>query len=86
MTSVQRQAVNNGHYFWVPRVVVVHKFDCTCIWIDFEYQRTRGSCLLDHPPEKSHSNRKLLFGCLGAYLKLSELGMDRKKVSRDWVQ
>jgi len=29
MTSEQRPPVNNGHYFGVPRVVVVHKFDCT---------------------------------------------------------
>jgi hypothetical protein len=27
MTSEQRPTVNNGHYFWVPRVVVVHRFD-----------------------------------------------------------
>ena len=28
MTSEQRSPVNSGHYFWVPRVVVVHRFDC----------------------------------------------------------
>ncbi len=28
MTSEQRPPVNSGHCFWVPRVVVVHKFDC----------------------------------------------------------
>ncbi len=28
MTSEQRPPVNNGHYFWVPRVVVIHRFDC----------------------------------------------------------
>jgi hypothetical protein len=28
MTSEQRPIVYSGHYFWVPRVVVVHKFDC----------------------------------------------------------
>jgi len=27
-TSEQRPPVNNGHYFWVPKVIVVHKFDC----------------------------------------------------------
>ncbi len=27
-TSEQRPPVNNGHKFGVPRVVVVHKFDC----------------------------------------------------------
>ncbi len=29
MTSEQRPRVNNGHYFWVPRVIVVLRFDCT---------------------------------------------------------
>ena len=29
MTSEQRPPVNNSHYFGVPRVVVVHRFDCT---------------------------------------------------------
>ncbi len=29
MTSEQRPPVNNGHYFGVPRVVIVHKFDCS---------------------------------------------------------
>jgi len=28
MTSEQRPPVNNGHYLGVPRIVVVHKFDC----------------------------------------------------------
>jgi hypothetical protein len=27
MTSEQRPPVNNGHNIWVPRLVVVHKFD-----------------------------------------------------------
>jgi hypothetical protein len=27
-TSEQRPTVNNGHKFWVPRVVVVRRFDC----------------------------------------------------------
>ena len=27
-TSEQRPLVNNGHYFWVSRVVVIHWFDC----------------------------------------------------------
>jgi hypothetical protein len=31
MTSKQRPPVNNGHYFWVPRVVVVHRFECIYI-------------------------------------------------------
>ncbi len=26
--SEQRPPVNNGHYFWVPRMVVIHRFDC----------------------------------------------------------
>ncbi len=30
-TYEQRPHVNNGHNFWVPRVVVIHKFDCTMI-------------------------------------------------------
>jgi hypothetical protein len=25
---LQRPTVNNGHYFWVPREVVVRKFEC----------------------------------------------------------
>jgi hypothetical protein len=29
VTSEQQPPVNNGYYFWDPRVVVVHKFDCT---------------------------------------------------------
>ncbi len=29
MTSEQRPPVNNGHYFWVLRVAVVHRFDCS---------------------------------------------------------
>jgi len=29
MTSEQRPLVNNGQYFEVPRVVIVHKFDFT---------------------------------------------------------
>ncbi len=28
MTSDHRPPVNNGHYFWVPRVAVLRKFDC----------------------------------------------------------
>ncbi len=28
VNSEQQPPVNNGHYFWVPRVVVVHRFDC----------------------------------------------------------
>ena len=28
MISEQRPPVYNGHYFWVPRVVVVPRFDC----------------------------------------------------------
>jgi hypothetical protein len=28
MTSEQRPPVYSGHFFGVPRVVVVHKFDC----------------------------------------------------------
>jgi hypothetical protein len=27
--SEQRPFVNNDLYFWVPRVVVLHRFDCT---------------------------------------------------------
>ncbi len=30
-TSDQRPLVNTGHYFWVPSMVVVHKFDSTKI-------------------------------------------------------
>ncbi len=29
MTSKQRPPANNNHYFWVPRVIVEHRFDCT---------------------------------------------------------
>ena len=28
MTSEQRLPVNSGHSFWVPMVVIVHRFDC----------------------------------------------------------
>ncbi len=28
MTTEQRPLVNSGHFSWVPRVVVVHKFYC----------------------------------------------------------
>jgi hypothetical protein len=28
MTSEQRPPANNNHYFCVPRVVIVHRFDC----------------------------------------------------------
>jgi hypothetical protein len=28
MTSEHQPPVNNGHYFWVPRVAVLHMFDC----------------------------------------------------------
>ncbi len=31
MTSEQRPLVNNSHYFWVPRVIVVDRFDCNII-------------------------------------------------------
>ena len=27
-TSEQRPPVNNGHYFWVPRAVVIQRVDC----------------------------------------------------------
>ena len=34
MSSEQQPPVNNGHYFWVLRVVVVHRFEvifeCSC--------------------------------------------------------
>jgi len=30
MTSEQQLTVNNGHYFKVIRVVVAHRFDCSC--------------------------------------------------------
>ncbi len=33
MTSKQRPPVNNGHYFWVPMVVVVNRFDCIILTI-----------------------------------------------------
>jgi hypothetical protein len=29
ITSEQRPSVNNEHYFWVPIVNVVYRFDCT---------------------------------------------------------
>ena len=28
----ERRPVNSGHKFGVPRVVAVHKFDCTTKW------------------------------------------------------
>ncbi len=31
MISEQQPLVNNDHYFWVPRLVDVHKFDCMFI-------------------------------------------------------
>ena len=31
MASKQRPRVNNGHYFLVPRVAIVHKFDCNLL-------------------------------------------------------
>ena len=34
--------LNNGHYFWVPRVVVVHRFDCKDIFL-IVHTRTRMS-------------------------------------------
>ena len=34
-TCHQRPPVNNSHYFWVPRGVVVHRFDCIFILLDF---------------------------------------------------
>ena len=33
MTFEQRPLFYNGHYFWVPRVVVVHRFNCTSDWL-----------------------------------------------------
>ena len=33
MTSEQWPPVYNGHYFWVPRVVVVHRFNYTSDWL-----------------------------------------------------
>ena len=30
MTPEQRPPVNNGHCFWVPRVVVAEMFGCPC--------------------------------------------------------
>jgi hypothetical protein len=34
--------LSNGHFFLVPGVVVVHGFDCTCIFTNFKYKKLLG--------------------------------------------
>jgi hypothetical protein len=35
ITSEQRPPVNNGHHFWVPKALFVHRFDCNCFLFYF---------------------------------------------------
>ncbi len=66
MTSEQQSPVNNGHYFWVSRVIVVHRFDCICI------------CLLMTQHSYIHNN---LFPGLHITNSLTVVASDRDRAS-----
>ena len=48
VTSEQQPPVNNSHYYWVLRVFVVHRFDCTCFnWFRSHTFLTHFICVWD---------------------------------------
>ncbi len=49
MTSEQRPPVNNGHFFWVPGVVVTHMFDCT-FNVKIEQKKIRNILVWEYHP------------------------------------
>ena len=61
MTNEQRPPVNNGHYFWIPRVVVVHKFDRI------------SKAHLQNPNSKSYNTVKLGYNELHETMKICSL-------------
>ena len=59
MTSKQRPTVNNGDYFWVPGVVVIHRFDWSLAFLNLF---TSGLKIWLHTLEVLRNNQRHPYG------------------------
>ncbi len=64
MISDQRPPVNNGHYFWVPRVVVVYRFDSMLEKVTIRSRYTFLVLQKYFFPLKKQSQKKAIIFCL----------------------
>ncbi len=61
MTSEQRPPVNNGHYFWVPKVVSF-MLELTFIFIETYVKTMDGSCNRFSVLEPTYFRLRIAFG------------------------